>query len=171
MLETRNLGISVNFNRTFRFMLKRQYPLSTVFLPIWFISSLFVLGSCQPREAFPEHAPASLIEFGHGGGFAGIEYNYLLLPDGRLFQKNDETMTFIQKIPKRTTEQLLNNINHLASNMYVLNEPGNTYNYIQWRSYEKKARWVWNSSNQTNLGSLLTINHNILMQLTQVTTK
>ena len=171
MLETRNSSISVNFNRIFRFKssLEAAYRLfSTIFLVIM---TLFLVMSCSTRSSYPAKKPNKSIEFGHGGGFAGKEYRYELLPDGRLFQKQSESYTFIAKIPSKTTSQLIANVDRLANQMLVIDEPGNTYQFLQCNQDEKKARWVWNSANQTNLGSLLVINHEILMELTKAPAK
>ncbi len=119
--------------------------------------------SCSDRFVFPEK-PDQFIAFGHGGGFVGKEYRYTLFPDGRLFSRSDSTQ-FLSRVPTKTTTQIFSNIRKLASGMKVVNDPGNTYGFVQWQEKEKNARWVWNSSNRANLGSELQINHAILMKL------
>ena len=141
--------------------------------PLMGISLIFLtigLPSCSDKTLFPAQSMGKTVQFGHGGGFAGIEYRYVLLSDGRLFSKSTKKeYVFMKKIPKRTAVQLSSNIDALASSILAVNDPGNTYQFLELHGDEKKARWVWNSSNRTNLDSELQINYSLLMRYTSST--
>lgn len=129
--------------------------------------AICLLSGCTKQSQFPVSEPTTALEFGHGGGFAGIEYRFVLLPDGRLFKQGDPN-TFIKKVSSNTTTQLFQNIRSIASTTFVLNDPGNTYEYINFHDGESKARFVWNSDIQSTLGSNLELNHSILMNYTKM---
>jgi hypothetical protein len=133
---------------------------------VWLLIFTFLTSTCTRKHSFPHQTPQHAVEFGHGGGFAGIEHRYILLPNGQLFSKTAEgQFRFIRKVPKRMNTQLFANIEKLASSIIVSNNPGNTYQFLAWTLDEKKARWVWNSSNRTKLDSDLLINYDIFMKL------
>ncbi len=128
-----------------------------------FIGLVLLTVTCCSSKISPSHAPTR-IEFGHGGGFAGIEYRYTLLPDGRLFESKSENV-FLKRIDLRIAKQLFNNIESISTSMLAINEPGNTYSYLLYVDGENKARYVWNSDNRSTLRTNLQINHNVLIAL------
>lgn len=143
-----------------RFFSQNNYAL----IKLGLIALSFMCISCSHLQKVHDTTKTPIIVFGHGGGFAGIEHRFLLYSDGRIF-KNDlnGNMHFVIKVPKRTYDQLQSNIHQMAESMLVINDPGNTYQFLEWLEEEKKAKWLWNSSNRTNLDSDLKINHGILM--------
>jgi|GEM_PF-5620462 len=129
-----------------------------------FLLVIFFCIGCASRTVYPETTPSTLIEFGHGGGFAGIEYRYELLEDGRIFSFVNDQHTFLDRIPKKTADQLFANIDKLAKSALVVDKPGNTYGYIKWTDDATKARFIWDSADRSLNQTEFKINHGIMMQ-------
>ena len=167
ILETRKILISDKFNTTFRQMFRIPTLNLSIFTTLGLSIAFLVAISTQScsSKTYPEQEVKEKIEFGHGGGFAGKEHRFVLLNDGRLFSITSDK-TFISRLPSVTSDQLFTNLANLNKNIPDINEPGNTYSFIQFQEGENNARWVWNSSNQATLDSQLNILHSILMKFT-----
>ena len=164
MIETCKCVIIVNFNTTFRQMLQKKstflsIPTTLVMLALLLLMHLHT--SCTKTQ-YPAQPKSPHIEFGHGGGFAGIEYRYTLLNDGRIFKQENQPV-FLFKLPHGQSKQLFENILEIYHKDNSLNDPGNTYQFITYHDKVQSKRWVWNSSNQATFDAHLSINHSILM--------
>jgi len=90
--------------------------------------------------------PKDIIYFGQGGGFAGIETTYALLESGDLYKKqslNDAEYTFIKRLPTGETKQIFSNYAFLGIPAMQLNQPANTYQFIEYADKASRQKLVW----------------------------
>ncbi len=87
-----------------------------------------------------------IIYFGKGGGFAGIEQTYALLQSGDLYKKQsiqDQKFQFIKRLKSDETKQVFSNYEFLGLRSIQLNEPGNTYTFIEYADKSGKRKITW----------------------------
>ncbi|HZV43723.1 MAG TPA: hypothetical protein VFF90_04570, partial [Saprospiraceae bacterium] len=95
---------------------------------------------------FPKQEKRDEIHFGQGGGFTGAVSHYILLEDGRLFQKGwqDSTLTYIDTWPGLFTRQMFLNYKSLSLDTINVNKPGNMYYFLEYHSRKSPThRIVW----------------------------
>lgn len=117
--------------------------LSTILCPL--ILLLMVAG-CHHSTQFPSNFKGKQVEFGQGGGFSGAVTQFVLLDDGRLFQRpwHDSTLVFIDRWKSNLTSQLFQNYETLNLQNLSYNEPGDLYYFIDYRPDQKNHhRIVW----------------------------
>jgi|SRR4030095_16277864 hypothetical protein len=106
---------------------------------------LLILGfSCRSAKEFPTNDSEDQIHFGQGGGFSGIVTHYVLLEDGRLFQKEnrDTTYTLVDTWPPDFTTQMFNNYQLLGLDKVNDYEPGDLYYFIEYHSPKKEIHRI-----------------------------
>jgi hypothetical protein len=91
--------------------------------------------SCKTSVDFPAEYRGEQIHFGQGGGFTGIVEYYVLLDDGRLYQRGwrDSTYTQMNTWPRSFTRQMFSNYHALGLSEMKHYEPGDIYYFIQYR--------------------------------------
>jgi hypothetical protein len=98
------------------------------------VTLLLLAVSCHPSADFPSKYKGKQIEFGQGGGFSGAVTQFVLLDDGRLFQRpwKDSSVVFVQQWKRNLTSQLF--LNYISLNLQDLsyNEPGDLYYFIDY---------------------------------------
>lgn len=105
-----------------------------------FVYVLFVtigaLVSCSTTTDFPTRFRGEQIHFGQGGGFSGILNYYVLLDDGRLYQRalQDSTFAFSDTWEKPFVRQMFFNYSLLDLEKVDFFEPGDRYYFIQHKS-------------------------------------
>jgi hypothetical protein len=104
-----------------------------IFIAIAFFGGLW---GCSSPQEFPAVYKQDQIHFGQGGGFTGGVTYYVLLEDGRVFQRGqrDTTMTYLEKWSPGFTEQMFTNFTSLHLHEISFNEPGDLYYFIDYRS-------------------------------------
>jgi hypothetical protein len=110
--------------------------------------SILSLWACQKKIATAQ-LPETQLVFGNGGGFAGTEYTYALLEDGRILavQKNAAEQKIVSRIgkAKAKTQFAASDSMRLATRLY--DKPGNIYHFIVVKKAAKKEnRIVWDAS-------------------------
>lgn len=111
-----------------------------------FIFLLFFTIGCHPDKDFPTRFKGEMIRFGQGGGFSGAVTEFVLLDDGRLFQKpwRDTSVVFMVRWEKKFTDQIFNNYKTLDLKNLTYNEPGDLYYFIDYQSGDNPHhRIVW----------------------------
>ncbi|MDX1683656.1 MAG: hypothetical protein R3275_00385 [Saprospiraceae bacterium] len=106
---------------------------------------LILMLSCATFQTLPSDYEGDMIEFGHGGGFAGIEYSHILLDNGDVFkEQSNESYKPHKRLDDDAVTQIFNNAKllNLASLEYM--KPGNTYRFIEVRIDGKSNRLSWN---------------------------
>ncbi len=106
---------------------------SLLFPAIW--SVVFLL-SCNTAKEYPGKFSGPELHFGQGGGFTGAVTYFVLLDDGRLYQRamQDSTYTLLDTWDKRFVKQMFDNYKSLELDKVELYEPGDLYYFIQHKS-------------------------------------
>ena len=108
-----------------------------------------LLMACSSPKDFPADYKKDQIHFGQGGGFTGAVTYYVLLEDGRVFQRGqlDSTFTFLEQWTPAFTEQMFTNYSSLHLQDITYNEPGDLYYFITYRSPgDPDHRLTWGRS-------------------------
>lgn len=93
-----------------------------------------------------ESYPKDIIYFGKGGGFTGIETTYALLESGDLYKKQtipDQGYQFIKRLKPEETKQVFSNYEFLGLGALQLNDPGNTYTFIEYSNKTSNNKLTW----------------------------
>ena len=110
------------------------------------ISCLACLLACKPMKDFPQNDPHDQIHFGQGGGFTGMVTYFILLEDGRLFQRalQDSSYTLVDTWKQDFTTQMFSSYEALQLDHVDLLEPGDLYYFIEYRPKDAPPhRIVW----------------------------
>lgn len=116
------------------------------------ISFLLFLFACKSKDIFdPINYQSQKLHFGSGGGFAGIEKEYVLLDNGQLYFKisRDTIYHTVTTLDKNLTQQFFNTYQNLGSDTLDINSPGNQYYFLENTKEEKSNRMVWGNSDGT----------------------
>lgn len=103
----------------------------SVFLAICYLG---VLSCCSSTREFPEKYKRDQIHFGQGGGFTGMVTYFVLLEDGRLFQRQmkDSTYTYADRWDQDFVKQMFSNYKLFHFDQLSYYEPGDLYYFIQY---------------------------------------
>lgn len=110
------------------------------------LTLLLLAVSCHPSTDFPSDYKGKRIEFGQGGGFSGAVTQFVLLDDGRLFQRpwRDSSVVFVQQWKENLTSQLFLTYKSLNLQDLSYNEPGDLYYFIDFHpDLKSHHRIVW----------------------------
>ncbi|MEZ4824793.1 MAG: hypothetical protein R3C61_00650 [Bacteroidia bacterium] len=102
--------------------------------------------ACKSQDYNHENYPDARIVFGSGGGFTGMVSTYVLLEDGRIFDKapTSESFSLLKKGKKSTAKALFLRIAEISQTNEPINIPGNIYYFIEWHSPEGEPyRLTW----------------------------
>jgi hypothetical protein len=102
--------------------------------------------SCRPAKNFPSDLKWDQLHFGQGGGFSGLVTYYILLEDGRLFQRNlrDSTYSFKTTWPDKFVHQMFENYSSLHLDETDVYQPGDLYYFIEYHAKPDQVhRIVW----------------------------
>ena len=128
--------------------MSKIFPLN--WRPMAWLSVVIVTAvACSNANEFPKQEKRDEIHFGQGGGFTGAVSHYILLEDGRLFQKawQDSTLTYVDTWPGLFTRQMFLNYKSLNLDTINVNKPGNLYYFIEYHSRKNPVhRIVWGNS-------------------------
>jgi hypothetical protein len=106
------------------------------------------LDSCKTTTYTVDKLPAQQLCFGNGGGFAAQENCYTLLENGQLFLSNRLTKTTeaLPSIKSKKAKTFFEKYEKLKLNELSLNEPGNTYSFIEKKDSLGVHRIVWGAT-------------------------
>lgn len=95
--------------------------------------TLLAIAACGVPTDYPEDYKGEQIHFGQGGGISGILNYFVLLDDGRMFQRaySDSTFALIEIWEKNFVNQMFSNYHALAINQLDYYEPGDLYYFLQ----------------------------------------
>ena len=118
-----------------------------IWRPLAWLSFVTVVAvACSPASEFPKKEKRDEIHFGQGGGFTGAVTHYILLEDGRLFQKGwkDTTLTYVDTWPGIFTRQMFLNYKSLKLDTLDYNQPGDLYYFLEYHERKNPPhRIVW----------------------------
>lgn len=100
------------------------------------ILSVGILVSCSTAKEYPGKFSGQELHFGQGGGFTGAVTYFVLLDDGRLYQRamQDSTYTLLDTWDDKFVKQMFNNYKSFELDKVVFYEPGDIYYFIQHKS-------------------------------------
>ena len=129
--------------------------------------AILVTAACSSSKLSPGNYLGDQIHFGQGGGFTGNVSYYVLLDDGRLFQKQllDTTYTHQATWKKNFTKQIFSNYHELNLDSLAHSEPGNLYYFVEMHQDGKVHRLVWGNPGFTPSQKLVDF-YNILYKST-----
>jgi hypothetical protein len=112
-------------------------------LYISFSACLFGLSSCAEKSVDLSAYEDSIIRFGMGGGITGLKSEYLLLNDGRIFQRNpiSDSLAFICRTKKKSANMAFVNFDRISQ--HNINAPGDIYYYISRKNGGGETDVVW----------------------------
>ena len=98
------------------------------------ICSLCLALSCAQTKEFPKNYNLDQIHFGQGGGFTGMVTYFVLLEDGRLFQRHlsDSTYSLADTWNKNFARQMFSNYKQFHFDQLTYYEPGDLYYFIEY---------------------------------------
>ena len=113
------------------------------------IFSMLLFSSCKTTgQISPQKYEGKQIEFGSGGGFSGAIKSYTLLDNGTLFENiafKDSSVVLL-KLEKNLVDQIFTNYDVLNLSILSMNEPGNTYNFMNFRDENTEQNLVWSGN-------------------------
>jgi hypothetical protein len=115
------------------------------YLPFLLCAGLAFFTNCKASRDFPLDYKGERLHFGQGGGFTGNVNSFVLLDDGRLFEKHESAMTYRDKWKAQFTNQVFANYEMLQLDSVEHNQPGNLYYFIEFYDGQGKDphRIVW----------------------------
>ena len=127
--------------------------------------AVIVILSCSSSRILPTNTEGERIEFGKGGGFAGIEDRFVLHETGFLMKKvmGSDSLTLIHKLDNNHSKQIFANYELLSLNEIELNDPGNIYKFIYKYDEGKEHKLVWHGKTVHNNLNLFYQNLNALI--------
>ncbi|MDX2247111.1 MAG: hypothetical protein SF052_10065 [Bacteroidia bacterium] len=112
-------------------------------LHTFFFSLVFLalMGACKSPDYQPDTYPDSQIIFGSGGGFSGMVSSYILLEDGRLFDKapTSEAFSRLKKVNRKSARQLFDQLTQMKESGTTLDAPGNLYYFIELKEAQSES--------------------------------
>ena len=106
--------------------------------------ALFLIASCKTAKYTPANFENAMISFGSGGGFTGAVDSYYLLENGQFFTK--PTGGDYVELPtpdKDFVTQLFKNYEILGIAKINLDQKGNKYQFINFKSGQTEHNIVW----------------------------
>ncbi|MEM6319156.1 MAG: hypothetical protein AAF960_15890 [Bacteroidota bacterium] len=111
------------------------------------LSLTFSNYSC--KKYTPTNLPAEQIHFGEGGGFTGAVIEFCLLENGQLMRKKDFLAKFapFKKVKKKVAKECFQMGHEIPFETMELNNPGDRYYFIQWKTDAIDKRITWGRPN------------------------
>ncbi|MEO5581877.1 MAG: hypothetical protein ABIR66_04250 [Saprospiraceae bacterium] len=136
-----------------------------------FLISCLLLVNSIPAIAQKKLAkyPKSIIYFGNGGGFTGFETTYALLESGDVYKKNgfQDQCVYLCRLKPNETKQIFSNYEFLGLSAIELNEPGNTYSFIEFSNSNTKHKLTWDRSGSGTVPGNLKLFNSLLLHFVQ----
>lgn len=127
--------------------------------------SVLLFTNCKTTGPIsPQKYEGKQIEFGSGGGFSGAIKSFTLLDDGTLFENiafKDSSVVLL-KVEKNLSDQIFANYEILKLAELSVNEPGNTYKFLNFRDDVTEQKLVWSGN---SVDKNLTLFYNILKSI------
>ena len=131
--------------------------------------ALFSLVSCASPKEYPGKFKGEEIHFGQGGGFTGEVTYFVLLDDGRLYQRGsrDSTFTFLDTWDDRFVSQMFLNYKSLQLNKVEFCEPGDIYYFILYKSGNSPSHQIAWGKPGTRPDEIIVTYYNLLYKSTK----
>lgn len=127
-----------------------------------FVSIFITIGCGSEKTFFPDDPDISYIAIGNGGGFTGKITVYYLLNNGEVYKGSEFTneFTLIGKIDKSMVKQQWKNYEELHLSSVQINDPGNYYYFMEFKSGNQQNKMVWQELGPEH-GLILTTYNNL----------
>ncbi|MEZ4773390.1 MAG: hypothetical protein R3D00_09415 [Bacteroidia bacterium] len=112
----------------------------------FFLTCMSLLSGCKSQDYQPETYPDAQIIFGSGGGFTGMVSTYVLLEDGRIYDKapTSDSFSLLKKGKKKMAKALFAQLNEMKMAETTVDAPGNLYYFIEMKGPDPETyRLVW----------------------------
>ena len=108
-----------------------------------------VLIGCNTQKFNATDLPTRQLVIGNGGGFTGVQTEYLLLENGQVFEKSSMTDTIkeINSISKKKAQFFFEQVESFQLDSMNFNHPGNMYKYVNLMNEKKEGRATWGDAN------------------------
>ncbi len=103
---------------------------------------ILTLNSCVNTKSI-NNTDIECINFGNGGGFAGLVNIYSLSSDGKLNKLVDNKYTAIKTIDKKIIKDFFEEAKELK--LYQFNEPENMFSFIEIKTNGSTNKIVWSN--------------------------
>lgn len=105
----------------------------------------FGISACSVSQFNPLQTEGNFITIGFGGGFAGIETQYHILENGKVYEQVglDSNLTRLAPIKKEIVEQAIQNFHQFNLIDYPYQNPGNTYKFLTIHHEGASNRIAW----------------------------
>lgn len=118
-----------------------------LFLSFSFLAILLMAQSCSPKYSAHKLSEKQ-IHWGNGGGFVGKESSHILCDNGQLFSQDIlGNITAAGKTKTKKAKVLFKTIESLGLAKLELNQPGNTYSFLEFKEGDMVSRAVWGDKN------------------------
>ncbi len=126
-----------------------------------FVLCLCIVGvsSCKVVKYTPEKFPGNQIRWGSGGGFAGIETTYVLLPNGQLFKRAGVGASYIELKPlkKKEARDYFEKVASLQLFKQDIDKPGNMYYFLREITEATDSQATWGAGDYIPPKGLVTL--------------
>ena len=113
------------------------------------LKSLLILflgfSACSVSHFNPLQTKRDFITIGFGGGFAGIETQYYIFENGKVYEQVglDSRFTKLTPLKREMVEQAVQNFHQFNLIDYSYQNPGNTYKFLAIHHEGSSNRIVW----------------------------
>ncbi|MCZ2102117.1 MAG: hypothetical protein LC107_11330 [Chitinophagales bacterium] len=127
------------------------------------VSFLVAMMSCKTKEMVfnPDTYDSPYIVFGNGGGFSGHVKTFYLTERGSIYIADHDQYKLLGNTEKNVAKQLFTNYDVLGFKDLNLNDPGNKYYFLEFRSKEMNHAIKWGRQPLENKN--LSVYYNILL--------
>lgn len=103
------------------------------------------VSGCKSQEYSPETYPDKQLMFGSGGGFSGLVSTYVLLENGRIYDKppTGDAYSRLTKISRKKAHEHFETAEELSNSEDGISEPGNIYHFVWLISSTDTVSWTW----------------------------
>lgn len=123
---------------------------------LFVVLSLTLIAMCKTPMFNPSAYSGQYFLIGQGGGVTGREKGTCINDRGLIYTfegLGDWQFTYQKKLPLDLFHQLESNYKVLKLNELQLQQPGNTYKFIEWSNGKQKQRLTWNEQVELNTKS------------------
>ncbi len=115
---------------------------------LFIFTSAILFQNCSTTKYHPENFPEYLLTFGEGGGFKGMQREYVLLENGQIFKKTkpEEFYTELEPIPASEAKDFYAQLGVLRLQNLNIEKPGNLYYFIRCTTKELDYRITWGAA-------------------------
>lgn len=138
-----------------------------IFTTLSLLLVVLFYSSCKTTKYTPTDFPDAQITFGSGGGIAGLVTDYTLLENGQLFKRSSKDKRFVplKGVKKDRVKQAFKNFTFLGLDKMEVDDPGNLYYFIEFKSKDGTAKKLTWGNGKTEMEKTLKLFYSQLSSL------